>query len=139
MDSPTTFKIIDYYDRCEGDYRRFWDLDHSCAMHAGYWDEKTRTLRQALRRENEVLAAIAGIKAGEHILDAGCGVGGSSIFLAKNFDCKVLGISLSAKQVATAIQIAHREGLQEKVTFQVKDYSCTDLPAHSFDVVCGGY
>ena len=128
-------QIVDYYDTCESDYRLFWDLNHSHAMHAGYWDEKTRTLRQALRRENEVLAELAGIKEGEHVLDAGCGVGGSSIFLGKTFGCNVVGITLSAKQVQTATQKAIQAGVQDKVKFHEKDYTCTGLPSHTFDVV----
>lgn len=128
-------QIVSYYDRCEEDYQLFWDLDRSHAMHAGYWDEKVRTLRQALRRENEILAQIAGIRGGERILDAGCGVGGSSIFLAKTYGCDVLGITLSAKQVQTATRKAIQEGVQDRAAFQLRDYTCTGLPPHSFDVV----
>lgn len=128
-------RIVGYYDHCEADYRLFWDLNHSHAMHAGFWDETTRTLRQALKRENEVLAELAGIKEGEHVLDAGCGVGGSSIFLAKTCRCHVLGITLSAKQVHTATRNAIQEGVQENAVFQLRDYTSTGLPSHSYDVV----
>lgn len=127
--------IIHYYENCEADYRFFWDLDHSHAMHAGYWDEHTRTLRQALKRENEILADLARIKEGEHVLDAGCGVGGSSIFLAKTYRCHVLGITISEKQVQTATKKAAQEGVEERASFQVRDYTCTGLPSQSFDVV----
>lgn len=128
-------KIVHYYDTCESDYRFFWDLNHSHAMHAGYWDKSTRSLREALKRENEILAELAGIKKGEYVLDAGCGVGGSSIFLAKAYECTVLGITLSAKQVQTATKKAIQENVQEKATFKVLDYTCTGLPANTFDVV----
>lgn len=128
-------QIIDYYETCESDYRLLWDLDHSQAMHAGYWDEHTRSLRDALRRENEILAAIAHIKQGEKVLDAGCGVGGSSIFLAQTYACQVMGITLSTKQVQTARTNAVRAGVDRLVAFEVNDYTCTNLPAESFDVV----
>ena len=72
--------IVEYYDTCEGDYRIFWDLDRSLAMHAGYWDSETKTLADALKRENEILAELAGVTSSDYVLDAGCGVGGSSIF-----------------------------------------------------------
>lgn len=127
--------IIQYYDTCETDYRLFWDLDRSHAMHAGYWDQTTRTLRDALRRENEILAELARIKKSDYVLDAGCGVGGSAIFLAKTYGCRVLGITLSERQVQTATQKAVQEGIQEKASFQAADYTCTGLPSHSFDVV----
>lgn len=130
-------EIVHYYDTCETDYRLLWDLDHSHAMHAGYWDHQTRSLRDALKRENEVLAEIAQIKRGEKILDAGCGVGGSSIFLAQTYACQVEGITLSAKQVETATRKAIQIGLHQHLNFQVMDYTCTHFPEATFDVVWG--
>lgn len=70
-------EIVHYYDTCEMNYKRWWNLDKSLAMHAGYWDETTKTLSEALSKENEVLAKIAGIKGSDRVLDAGCGVGGA--------------------------------------------------------------
>jgi tocopherol O-methyltransferase len=75
-------KIIDYYDQCEIDYRINWRLDRSMALHYGYWDWSTWTFGQALKKTNDILTTRAHIKPGERVLDAGCGVGGSSIHLA---------------------------------------------------------
>jgi cyclopropane fatty-acyl-phospholipid synthase-like methyltransferase len=129
--------IVQYYDTCETDYRLWWDLDHSYAMHAGYWDSHTRSLREALKRENEILAEMASIKRGESILDAGCGVGGSAIFLAKRYECQVTGITLSHKQAQTAAFKAAREGVQDRTMFKVMDYTCTNFSPDTFDVVWG--
>lgn len=98
--------IIDYYENCETDYRLLWDLNHSHAMHAGYWDQTTHTLREALQRENEVLADLVRINAEDRVLDAGCGVGGSSMYLAQHRGCEVTGITLSEKQVQLATETA---------------------------------
>lgn len=129
--------IVDYYDLCESDYRMFWDLDRSLAMHAGFWDETTKTLQDALRRENEVLAEYAKISKTDRVLDAGCGVGGSSIFLAKHYGCRVNGITLSTKQVEKARAFSVREGVESLVTFDVRDFCRTGFPDASFDVVWG--
>lgn len=128
-------EIVRYYESCEVDYRLLWDLNHSYAMHAGYWDETTTSLRDALRRENEILADIVKIKSTDHVLDAGCGVGGSSIFLAKTFGCKVTGITLLEKQVSQAEKYAHRSGVSSKAQFEVMDYSHTNYPDETFDVI----
>ena len=134
----TQREIIQYYDECETHYRWLWNLDTSLAMHAGFWDATTKTLAEALERENQVLAEIAKIKASDHVLDAGCGVGGSSLYLAKKIGCHVTGITLSAKQVETATDIAQKrmpEG--NRPHFLVRDYCQTGFPAESFDVIWG--
>lgn len=136
MQSKLT-NIVDYYNTCESDYRTFWDLDRSMAMHAGFWDDRTQTLSDALARENEILAEIAQVKQGDKVLDAGCGVGGSSLFLAKHFGCQVVGITLSEKQVITATNNAKKEGVGSLVHFAAMDFCETSFPDASFDVVWG--
>jgi tocopherol O-methyltransferase len=130
-------QIIQYYDTCEIDYRLLWDLEHSLAMHAGFWDSRVKTLREALQRENEVLAEMANIQKGETVLDAGCGVGGSSIFLAQRYGCRVTGITLSAKQVQKASEYARKLAVEPLPSFQVMDYTQTHFEDSSFDVVWG--
>lgn len=133
----TNNAITDYYDACEIDYKLFWDLKKSCAMHAGYWDESTKTLREALERENQILAEMAGIKANDKVLDSGCGIGGSSMFLAKKIGCETVGITLSAKQVETATRIALERNLSSKCTFMQMDFTDLQFKNNTFDVVWG--
>ncbi|HEV8052164.1 MAG TPA: methyltransferase domain-containing protein [Parachlamydiaceae bacterium] len=130
-------EIVDYYNSCETDYRTFWDLDRSMAMHAGFWDHQTTTLHDALARENEVLAEFAEIQPHERVLDAGCGIGGSSLFLAKRYGCQVTGITLSEHQVETAKANASKHGVEALVNFEVMDFCQTTFPDASFDVVWG--
>lgn len=129
--------IIDYYDTCESDYRTFWDLDRSMAMHAGFWDHKTASLSDALARENEILADYAKIKSHEKVLDAGCGIGGSSLFLAKNYGCQVTGVTLSEHQVELAKANAKKHGVDSLVSFEVMDFCHTTFYDASFDVIWG--
>src|SRR5687768_11294173 len=42
------------------------------------------------------------VKAGDHILDIGCGLGGPARYMAKRFDCRVSGIDITAPFVAAA-------------------------------------
>lgn len=130
-------EIINYYDSCEQDYRLFWNLDQSMALHAGYWDESTKTLKDALRRENEILAKEAKVQPSDRVLDAGCGVGGSSIFLAKTYGCEVMGITLSEQQAKTATENARKYAVSDLVQFKVMDFTNTAFADESFDVVWG--
>lgn len=128
-------QVIDYYETCEFDYRIGWNLGRSVAMHFGYWDESTNTHAQALDRENAILAELAGIGSNDRVLDAGCGMGGSAIYLAGRFGCRVTGITLSQKQVDFASRHAQLKGVGHLTTFQKMDYLRTGFPDNSFDVV----
>jgi tocopherol O-methyltransferase len=130
-------KIVDYYIHTEHSYKDSWGLNNSLAIHYGYWDEKVKNFPQSLIRMNEVMAEAAGIKATDKVLDAGCGVGGSAVYLAKNTGCRVTGITLSERQVLQATANALKKGVNELVNFEVMNYSATNFADGSFDVVWG--
>jgi len=130
-------QIVNYYDSAEIDYKLIWNLRESRALHFGYWDDQVKNFREALGRENEVLAEIAHIKSSDIVLDAGCGVGGSSIFLAKKFGCKVIGITLSQKQADMATKNAQESGVASNTKFLVVDFENMTFPDGKFDVVWG--
>lgn len=129
--------IVDYYDQCQSDYSLFWDLERSRALHAGYWDSTTHSLADALRRENEILAEMVGVKASDKILDAGCGVGGSSCFLAEKYSCQVVGISLSQRQIEDARAYVVKKNFFVTPEFLVADFTKTPFSDSSFDVIWG--
>ncbi len=127
--------IVDYYEYCESNYRTYWDLDRSLAMHLGYWDETTSSLSEALRRENEVMAELAGVTSADRVLDAGCGMGGTSIFLAEKYGCQVVGITLCENQTIRAAQHARKSKLNPPPQFATQDFTNTSFPAEGFDLV----
>jgi cyclopropane fatty-acyl-phospholipid synthase-like methyltransferase len=105
------------------------------AMHMGFWDNGTRRLRDALLKENEILAKQAGVASRDRVLDAGCGVGGSSIYLAAHYGCNVTGITISAQQVRHARQYAQYYDVNKLTTFFVADYTNIPCGDNSFDVI----
>jgi cyclopropane fatty-acyl-phospholipid synthase-like methyltransferase len=128
-------EIVAYYESCEPDYSLVWGLqDHLC-MHYGYWEEDTKTLAEAVTRLNAKLAEYAGIASADLILDAGCGVGGAAIFLARNIGCRVHGITLSEAQVETCRRNAASQGVSHLTRFDRRNYLATGLESGSFDVV----
>ena len=129
--------IVDYYASTENAYKDSWDLNNSLAIHYGYWDEKVKSFPQSLLRMNEVMMETAAIKRSDNVLDAGCGIGGSSIYLAENIGCNVTGISLSERQVEQARRLAREKKIEDRVEFEVQNYCATHFPPESFDVVWG--
>jgi tocopherol O-methyltransferase len=136
---PTDYheKIIQYYKDTENAYKDSWDLNNSLAIHYGYWDSTVKSFPQSLLRMNEVMMEAAAIKSTDKVLDAGCGVGGSSIFMASVLGCKVTGITLSERQVQQATANAKQKGVEKLVDFKTMNYCATDFPDESFDVVWG--
>ncbi|MEI9810439.1 MAG: methyltransferase domain-containing protein [Bacteroidota bacterium] len=130
-------KIVEYYNSTEHAYKDSWDLTNSLAIHYGYWDEKVQSFPRSLLRMNEVMAEAAAITASDKVLDAGCGVGGSSIYLASAVGCKVTGITLSERQVTQAIANAKHKKVEGLVDFKVMNYGHTSFAGESFDVVWG--
>jgi tocopherol O-methyltransferase len=115
-----------------------WSTRDACAIHYGFHDDTlARTHGEALLHENRVLAELARIGPGDEVLDAGCGVGGSSIWLAENLGARATGISIAPRHVETATRNARRRGVADRVHFHLANYAATPFPDASFDVVWG--
>ena len=69
---------------------------------------------------------------GTTVLDVGCGIGGSSRILAREYGFEATGITISPKQVQRATELTP-EGVTAK--FQVDDALALSFPDNSFDVV----
>jgi cyclopropane fatty-acyl-phospholipid synthase-like methyltransferase len=130
-------RIIQYYRETEHAYKDSWDLSNSLSIHYGYWDLFVRSFPQSLIRMNEMMMRLGRVRHTDHVLDAGCGVGGSSIFLAGLLGCKVTGITLSDRQVEEATRYAREKKVDHLVDFQRMNYSATHFPDQHFDVVWG--
>ena len=75
----------------------------------------------------------SGIEPGMHVLDAGCGIGGTARHLAAEHDCRVSGIDLTQGYIEVARELTARTGHSDRCTFHVG--SVLDLPfdADAFD------
>jgi tocopherol O-methyltransferase len=134
-DSNQRDAVVAYYDQTWLDYRLLWLNRRTLSVHFGYTDATTRGHADALLNMNRVLANRAGIQPGARVLDAGCGVGGSSIWLAQTRGALVVGITPVASQVARARGFAAACKLGDQIAFEQADYTNTPFPAASFDVV----
>lgn len=127
--------VVRYYEQTRFDYWAVWQTRENLAFHFGYYDDHVANHRQAVSNTNGVLADIAGVGPGDRVLDAGCGLGGSSLWLASHRRAEVVGITPVAHQVYKARQVAASRGLQDKACFEQADYTATPFSDASFDVV----
>lgn len=71
-----------------------------------------------------------------HVLDVGCGLGGTSRFLADVYGCRVTGIDLTREYVTVGNQLCAWVGLDDRIELQTGNALALAYPESSFDAVC---
>lgn len=125
-------KIANFWDKISLGWRTIWGPH----IHHGYYEnDNYLTPLQAQIKLIEKLAALIKIIPNAHILDVGCGMGGSTLYLAKHHSASVTGITLSPKQIVIATQQAIEEKIPN-VSFKLEDaLSLASFSDNSFDIV----
>jgi ubiquinone/menaquinone biosynthesis C-methylase UbiE len=88
----------------------------------------------SLLKMNEVLAERVKVSSGDVVIDLGCGVGGSAIWLAENIGCRVVGVDINEEFLRLARQQVRQRGLDGQVSFHRMDFRHLSFPDAAFDV-----
>jgi len=139
MTSTLYQQIQQFYDASSGLWERIWG-EH---MHHGYYGldgKEVKERRQAQIDLVEELLKWADVSQANAILDVGCGIGGSSLYLAEKFQAAATGVTLSPVQAARATERSREAGMnnlstQPSAQFFVKDALNTGFADNSFDLV----
>ena len=140
MTSTLNQRIQQFYDDSSGLWEQTWG-EH---MHHGYYGAdgmQKKERRQAQIDLIEELLRWADISHAENILDVGCGIGGSTLYLAEKFQAIATGITLSPVQANRATQRAKDAGLaptaaaSPSAQFQVADALNMPFADNSFDFI----
>jgi tocopherol O-methyltransferase len=138
-------RVREYYDAATpGFYLEGWDPEH---IHLGLFDARRvsryqRDMQQvtadraaAVRRMTRLIVDGARISDGDLVVDAGCGVGGTAMYIAERYACSVVGLNINRLQLTIARQRA-RERRLPQVTFRYADCSRKlPFPDDSVDAV----
>ena len=118
--SGAKLNVAHHYDLSPELYEMFLDkdLNYSCA----YFLSDKNTLAEAQENKKHHIAKKLMLKPNMNVLDIGCGWGGMSLTLARDYEANVLGITLSKEQKLVCEQRALEEGLSHKVKFELMDY-----------------
>lgn len=111
-------------------YRLLWGPH----IHHGLW-HGSESPSKAQEQLTDTLADMAAVGSGQQIVDIGCGMGGSSIRLAKLRNCSVTGVTLSPVQRHWAATSAVLQGVSGRTRFLAADAENVQFDAQSFDVL----
>lgn len=125
-------KIQHFYDQSSGLWERIWG-EH---MHHGYYGADGRQKKERRQAQIDLIDELlrwGGVTQAQNILDVGCGIGGSSLYLAEKFGATATGITLSPVQAQRARERAKATGLPAQ--FEVADALQMPFEDASFDFV----
>lgn len=128
MQDNLTERVQAHYDVASLYYEKLWGKH----LHHGYYRTGRESKEEAAENLIKFLVAQAEIPAGARVLDVGCGIGGTSMWLAEHLGCEVTGITISTSQVRMATEAARH--LANKPTFLLDDANCLSVTGN-FDVV----
>jgi SAM-dependent methyltransferase len=69
------------------------------------------------------------------VLNVGCGAGGTTTYIVKNYGCHVVGADIKHNMAASAKKRAQKKGLSEKTEFIQADAQDLPFKGGSFDIV----
>lgn len=112
----------------------FYEWGWGQSFHFAY-QLKGEAFKNAIARHEYYLAGRLGVKAGDNVLDCGCGVGGPMRNIAKFTRAKITGVTLSEYQVIRGNELNAAAGLSEVAKSVQGDFLKLNFPNESFDGV----
>lgn len=117
-----------HYDVSNEFFAQFLDPEmvYSCA----YFTDTAQSLEAAQIHKLDMICRKLQLKAGDKLLDIGCGWGGLSCHAAVHYGAIVHGVTLSQAQFDFATAKVARLGLEDRVTIELRDYRTIVAPEH---------
>ena len=113
--------IYHHYDIGNDFYKLWLDqayMQYTCA----YFPREDMTLEEAQNAKLHHICRKLELKAGDHVVEAGCGWGGLARFMATHYGVHVTAYNISRQQIKYARQRAQDEGLTEQIDYVLDDY-----------------
>lgn len=156
-DREVKAQVQRYYNATTEDYLKYYESDWHHHMHFGF-DRDLPKGGNPTEHLVKYLAALAGLLPGSpglagkpahapRVLDAGCGVGGSAIWLTQEAGCRCVGITLMENQARLARGFAAARGVLPVrgasagagevpcVRFVVNDFTLPAFKPGTFDAI----
>ena len=118
---PENRAAISFHYDVSNEFYRLW-LDEERVYSCAYFTSPDESLDQAQRHKLEHICRKLRLQPGERLLDIGCGWGALVCWAARHHGVQAHGITLSQQQFEFVQQRVRAEGLQDRVTVELRDY-----------------
>jgi cyclopropane-fatty-acyl-phospholipid synthase len=112
--------ITAHYD-LGNEFYRLW-LDETMTYSSALFESPDQPLAEAQRAKYRAIAELAGVQAGDHVLEIGTGWGGMALYLAGEQEARVTTVTISQAQHDLARERVEAAGLEDHVDVQLRDY-----------------
>jgi cyclopropane-fatty-acyl-phospholipid synthase len=116
--------LVQHYD-LGNDFYAAW-LDETMTYSSGLFSRDGMNLADAQREKYRSLAAKAGVRPGDRVLEIGSGWGGLAVFLAGELQCQVTTVTISAEQHDYVEKLVAELGLADRVDARLQDFRAVD-------------
>lgn len=122
---PTTLhgarrNVQHHYD-LGNDFYQLW-LDRQLVYTCAYFPTPAASLEEAQVAKMDLVCRKLRLRAGERVIEAGCGWGALALHMARDYGVRVHAFNVSREQLSHARTRAAREGLSGRVEFIDDDY-----------------
>jgi len=122
-----------HYDLGNAFYELWLDgtMNYSSAWFDG---DRDRPMREAQHAKVRRALRMAGVQAGDRVLEIGCGWGALAEMATTEFSASITGVTLSTEQLAFARERMTRAGAQDRADLRLQDYR--DINDGPYDAIC---
>jgi cyclopropane-fatty-acyl-phospholipid synthase len=113
------------------DFYALW-LDEQLLYTCAYFETPETGLEAAQVAKMDLVCRKLGLRAGEKVVEAGCGWGSLALHMARHYGAQVVAYNVSREQIRYARERARREGLEGLVEFREEDYREIGGPFDAF-------
>ena len=108
-------------------------LDESMTYSCAFFSRDGSSLEAAQSAKLELVCTKLALRAGERVLDVGCGWGSFAIHAAREHGVSVTGITLSERQAELARRRVEEAGVADRVEIRLMDYR--ELAGEPYDAI----
>ncbi|MCF7915014.1 MAG: class I SAM-dependent methyltransferase [Spirochaetaceae bacterium] len=122
-------EVIRYYDSNTSRFLRFGHGSSSKAIHRAVWAEGVENRQQAMNFINSMIVDSVRSSGAKHLLDIGCGVGGSMLYIAGKTPARLSGVTISPRQAETGRQLFNSSDCSERCSIIAGDFTDPQMRA----------